>query len=303
MLQIQLSHPSFFPHPVDLIMSESDPPLPPRKPRGRPPKPKRKVVQVIANNPVIPSGPRAETPAPPAADIDAPETQGIPLVGEDARHALLAAQNPARTGILASADTSGKRPFLNAVSHTEEDGWMLAARMPTEDFAPWFDDVVCLSFRYAGWPSHSFQLNEFHAYQMLPEQNVDPATLAVIVRWIGHPGDSPRDPRARRCFIRWNNPRPPQALIDRAIIRRQPVLRWDLRCAGVHDLDFSTPVVEEHVVEVEDEETEEQVADFTDATPVPEPEPAAQPSRWDKCSGKVRIHVRLSLPISFLASF
>src|SRR4051812_39578731 len=55
---------------------------------------------------------------------------------------------------------------------------------------------------------------------MHPKQDVPPESLAVVVEWIGHPGTSPRDPRARRCFSRWNDPRPPQNLINQAIEKK-----------------------------------------------------------------------------------
>ncbi|KAJ7603863.1 hypothetical protein DFH06DRAFT_1151589 [Mycena polygramma] len=192
------------------------------KPRGRPPRRKKKAEDQAP--PPTAATPGPEPPSPTIIPTARDPSQGIPLLGDDARHAMLAAQSAARAPTLATSGVA-HRLFLNALPHNAEAGWKLAARMPTEDLAAWFDD----------------QLNDFHSHTMSPKQDVPPSTLAVVVKWIGHPGTTPRDPRARRCFICWNDPPPPQALIDAAIAKRQPVVRWELVCAGIHELDLSKP--------------------------------------------------------------
>jgi hypothetical protein len=133
----------------------------------------------------------------------------------------------------------------------------------------------------------NFQLNDFHAHDMSPNQDAPPGSLAVIVKWIGHPGSSPRDPRARQFFVRWNDPPPPKALVDQAIDREQPVVRWDLRCAGIHDLDFSDPVPARQP-EKEGELADDDEGDLSDAD---SEEPESKPSRWKDCSTLVKLHV------------
>ncbi|KAJ7448816.1 hypothetical protein B0H11DRAFT_1928859 [Mycena galericulata] len=136
------------------------------KARGRPPR-RRKLHESTTDlpGPSVPSSaaPDASTSA---TDNDAQSdpSQGIPLDGEQARQALLAAENSSRT--LAAASATGKRLFLNAVPHEERDGWKVVNRMPVENLAPWFDDV----------------LNDFNVYEMLPNQGVPSEQLAVLVR-------------------------------------------------------------------------------------------------------------------------
>ncbi|KAF8180937.1 hypothetical protein K438DRAFT_1976392 [Mycena galopus ATCC 62051] len=242
---------------------------PPTRPRGRPPKPRRKKGRELQ----AAGGTPASTPSPPEVDALSPldPSNGIPLEGDEARHAMLVAnQNQARVSTVASG--ASHRLFLNAIHHREEDGWRLAQSMPIEDLAPWFDDLV----------------NDFRVHAMHPKQDVPTDSLAVIVKWIGHPGSTPRDPRARQCFIRWNNPPPPQGLINVAIQKHQPVIRWDLRCAGVHDLDFSEPDASTKAdegktkaeLEVEEEDEDDDNLD-------------AGGGRWKACSSLVKLHAEV----------
>ncbi|KAJ6536492.1 hypothetical protein DFH09DRAFT_1283855 [Mycena vulgaris] len=216
--------------------SPSMPPKPPQpsrgRSRGRPPR--RRKAPGIGTDPEIVQTPAS--PPPPGSTLDdavPTPSQGIPLTGDAARYALFAAQNSERTPGFAAGAGSGKHLFLNALPHKPEDNWKLLKDMP---------------------------LNDFNPYEMLPAQD-SPQSLAVAVRWIGHPGDSPRDPRARRCFIRWNDPPPVKSLIDRAVEKKTPVVRWDLRCAGVHDFDFTAPPPPESAPEIEDEGTDEVALD------------------------------------------
>lgn len=119
-------------------------------------------------------------------------------------------------------------------------------------------------------------------HSMHPSQDVPVQSLAVLVKWIGHPGSTPRDPRARRCFIRWNDPKPPENLIEAAIEKKQPVVRWDLRCAGVHDLDFSEQP-EQPADDESENDKEDKVSDSEEGT--------QRVSRWKECSMFVKLHV------------
>ncbi|KAJ7129872.1 hypothetical protein C8R43DRAFT_1134131 [Mycena crocata] len=174
-------------------------------------------------------------------------SQGIPLTGDAARYAMLVAGSSGRTPALSN---SSRRLFLNPVPHNPEQQWRRVASMPVENLAPWFEE----------------QFNDFNILEMLPPQNTTPENLAVVVKWIGHPCDTPRDPRARRCFIRWNlDPRPPQSAIDHAVSKNLPVVRWDLRCAGAHEFDFDTleePEVKGGPVEIEDEAVGDEVVTY-----------------------------------------
>ncbi|KAJ6518451.1 hypothetical protein DFH09DRAFT_1373453 [Mycena vulgaris] len=258
--------------------SPSMPPKPPQpsrgRSRGRPPR--RRKAPGIGTDPEIVQTPASPTPPGSTLDDAVPTPfQGIPLTGDAARYALLAAQNSERTPGFAAGAGSGKRLFLNALPHKPEDNWKLLKDMPVEDLAPWFDDL----------------LNDFNPYEMLPAQD-SPQSLAVAVRWIGHPGDSPRDPRARRCFIRWNDPPPVKSLIDRAVEKKTPVVRWDLRCAGVHDLDFTAPPPPESAPEIEDEGTDEVALDDEEDEEEAESEilVTSKVKRWRECSSLVKLH-------------
>ncbi|KAJ7020812.1 hypothetical protein C8F04DRAFT_1316557 [Mycena alexandri] len=255
-------------------------PLPkPPKPRGRPSKKRRKPTNPSATDPPLLVPPDSPLPLDDPASPGDPE-RGVALVGDDARYALLAAQSANRMpeGV-AAGNAATQRLFLNVVPHEVEQRWKLVANMRTEDLPSWFDDL----------------LNDFHVHDMSPNQDVPSQTLAVIVKWIGHPGSSPRDPRSRQFFIRWNDPPPPQALVDQAIARKQPVVRWDLRCAGVHDLDFSDPPLDEVPKEptiepsggAPDNSNDDSSSDSQDM-PV---EPKA--ARWKVCSTLVKLHVEV----------
>ncbi len=59
---------------------------------------------------------------------------------------------------------------------------------------------------------------------------------AVKLNWIGHPGDSPVDVRARELMVTFDRGGGiTQGQFDKAIANRRPVVRWVYHCAGVHD--------------------------------------------------------------------
>ncbi|KAJ7736566.1 hypothetical protein DFH07DRAFT_986080 [Mycena maculata] len=262
---------------------------PPQESRGRGRPPKRRKKPAVPNTEPADTTPLVPLTSAIAATIvpEPPDpSQGIPLTGPAAREALLAAQGA--TPAL-PATTSGARLFLNTIPHEEKDGWKLVKKMFVDELAPWFDDI----------------LNDFNPYELLPDQKLPSASCAVQIRWIGHPGDSPRDPRARRCFIRWNEPRPSKQATDAAIVGRRPVLRWDLRCAGVHNLDFSSeaeetvekkgaPLQAEKVI-TEDEGRDEDMEKPEDAgdTPGEDAGELEKPGRWKECSTFVKLHVEV----------
>ncbi|KAF7372545.1 hypothetical protein MVEN_00116900 [Mycena venus] len=106
---------------------------------------------------------RREGTPPGQIPSDTPFTTGslsIQLVGDDARHAILAAQN---SDCLPAAVATGptQRLFLNPIPHEDEDGWKLAKKMPIEDLAPWFDDLH----------------NDFTVHTMHPKQDFPPSLL------------------------------------------------------------------------------------------------------------------------------
>ncbi|KAJ7176358.1 hypothetical protein C8R43DRAFT_1198026 [Mycena crocata] len=238
-------------------------------PRGRGRLPRRRRRQPDANDSAQPSALVAPLASISAVsdtdDLHEDLSTGIPLTGEAARYALLVAQAAGRTPVIAMSSTANRRLFLNPVPHTPDSHWALLASIPVENLAAWFDD----------------QNNDFNPYEMVPPQD-DPASLAVLVHWIGHPGDSPRDPRAHQCFIRWNDPRPPEIEIQRAISRKAPVLRWVLYCAGIHNMDF-TEEVEDPEAESGDDELSNQPAPVDDL-------PMAKIQRWKECDDRVKLH-------------
>lgn len=112
------------------------------------------------------------------------------------------------------------------------------------------------------------------------------ATSAIQMDWLGHPGDSPNDVRARRFLISWPDIRvvneDTQCLAQK---NRQPVWRWVLYCGAIHELEEITVGekllnnAEVDAGEVVDDDKEENVLDLPKA------------KRWRVCSTDVRIHV------------
>lgn len=118
----------------------------PPKPRGRPSKRRRKRTgPSTPDDRGLSPGPES----PPSIDtaLPADASQGIQLAGVDARHALLAAQNSARAPDPTAAEGQSHRLFLNVLPHAADKGWKLVKRMPIEDLAPWFDDLVRLTVK------------------------------------------------------------------------------------------------------------------------------------------------------------
>ncbi|KAJ7185884.1 hypothetical protein C8R46DRAFT_1207993 [Mycena filopes] len=245
--------------------------------RGRPPRRRRAHPNPPPSAlPDVPSVLPSLGPDPSSSTVDS--SHALILTGDDARYALLTAESSGRTP---AATTSSQRLFLNAVSHKATDGWKLIKTLPVEDLAPWFDD----------------QNNDFNPYEMSPPQDGLLENRAVEVRWIGHPGDSPRDPRARQCIIRWNEPRPAPEVLARAIERQQPVVRWDLRCAGVHEFDFGdagdeAEPEEAHLVENNTVRGGRSAEDGSDssASEAGKSGAPAKIKRWHQCSTLVKLH-------------
>ncbi|KAK7001644.1 hypothetical protein R3P38DRAFT_3216571 [Favolaschia claudopus] len=231
-----------------------------RKP-GRPKKQRKKKKSSTPEPNSGDEGALSNAPSPGSAtggNEGEPPVDGTILQGEEARLAVLAASGAVRIPELSSGPSH--RQFLNAKSFTKE-GWALLHKLRIEDLAAWFDD----------------QPNDYNIHSMSPPQNASSRDNAVIVNWIGHPGDSPRDPRARRCFLRWNDPPPSQDAIVRAGKRNQPVVRWVLRCAGAHDL-----AVGEDGSEKEEEEEDSSGSNNGGAV-----------GRWKGCENRVRLHVEV----------
>ncbi|KAJ7774066.1 hypothetical protein B0H16DRAFT_1880520 [Mycena metata] len=249
----------------------------PPKRRGRPPKPKRRQhPNSTLTGPVLDSSlPPDDVPPPGEPD----SCQGTALVGDEAHYALLAAQSSTRIpdGVVVG-HASSHRLFLNAIAHKVGDGWRLVKQMPTETLASWFDD----------------QLNDYHVHDMSPNQDVPSHSLAVVVKWIGHPGSSPRDPRARQFFVRWNDPPPPKTLVDQAIAAERPVLRWDLRCAGVHEFQFGDTASgdgKKSSSEAADSGSEND-CDVSEKGEEGDDEEGGH-KRWKECSTLVKLHVEV----------
>ncbi|KAJ7624860.1 hypothetical protein FB45DRAFT_1030980 [Roridomyces roridus] len=224
------------------------------KRRGRPPKPKKRRLSPTATPSTSIAPPPAGAASTTQDTVASDPSLGTPLTGDDARHVLLAAQGA--TTSIAAAALPAHRLFLNAIPHEASKGWRKLATIPIDDLASWFDN----------------QLNDYNPYEMSPDQTNPSELRAVEVKWVGHPGDSPRDPRARRCYVRWPVQRPPAEEIQLAISAGRPVVRWDLRCAGVEDRDWSA------VAESEAEEDEEELPKLP---------------RWKECSNLVKLHVEV----------
>ncbi|KAJ7886962.1 hypothetical protein B0H13DRAFT_1889023 [Mycena leptocephala] len=225
--------------------------LKPSRPRGRPPKPRRKTQGIIA--PGTGAAPAPLSPPPLEIPSDSPLTTGS-------------------LAIQLLPKTPPDFPALSLPDHPQA--------------------ISECAFTQRGAGMEACDPNDFNVHAMHPKQDVPPESLAVVVKWIGHPGTSPRDPRARRCFIRWNDPRPPQNLINQAIERKQPVIRWDLRCAGVHDLDFSEQSADGGRGASKAEEGDEGDEEGGDANEGDEIEPNsnARARRWIECSTLVKLH-------------
>ena len=149
---------------------------------------------------------------------------------------------------------------------------------------------------------------------------------AAKIIWVGHPGDSPLDVRARQFVAQLdeNSGISPEKM-KRAIRDGRAILRWTLRCAGIHDMvpcpshetpasgdgSMHPPVNEEADGAEEEEEEEEEplgagdeqmeerneddeederggVEDHSESGPHPEVR-----KRWKRCSHQVKLRVSL----------
>ncbi|KAJ6609158.1 hypothetical protein B0H10DRAFT_1954814 [Mycena sp. CBHHK59/15] len=126
-------------------------------------------------------------------------------------------------------------------------------------------------------------LNDFNAYEMSPPQDSPAESLAVLVQWIGHTHATPQEILERAA-----------SLIDWAIERKMPVVRWDLHCARTHNINLSVP--EEGPVDSKkdgiDVEGGLDDADGDGSEDIEEEEdlPAVRTKRWHECSSLVKLH-------------
>ncbi|RDX52563.1 hypothetical protein OH76DRAFT_1480666 [Lentinus brumalis] len=194
--------------------------------------------------------------------------------------------------------------FLNTPKRDQT--WSLVQSVHTHMLFKWFEeqknDYLCNGFKRAG---------------------------CVRLTWVGHPGDSPVDARARPFIAEWNSDTHIAAeRIERAIRDGRPVVRWKYYCGGVHDYDVediarakAELATEEDGVSVvpmkggEDDEEDDEESDGEShseegavgegaeeegqgaegADKVGEVgEDSGVRSRWDKCGNKVRLRLEIT---------
>ncbi|KAJ6597393.1 hypothetical protein B0H10DRAFT_2211020 [Mycena sp. CBHHK59/15] len=211
-------------------------------------------------------------PEPPPLMPKPPEDWGEPLSGFDARMAHLADE---QYGIPSARDDAQQLSIV--LPPLNRAGWKLLDTINTEDCPRWFDA----------------QKNDYHPH-------TSSEMSSIVLSWIGHPGDSPKDVRARKFLVRWDSSVPANSeLRALAVKEARPVWRWEYICAGVHD---KVPVGEGHSVqgsggkgedgggEGEDGEDEGDVSNDEDAVG-----PSSERrSRWKKCSSGVKLHVEIT---------
>lgn len=139
-------------------------------------------------------------------------------------------------------------------------------------------------------------------------------TASISLTWIGHPGDSPLDVRARPFLAKWSNH---FALLPSDIARakaaKRVVARWDYYCAGVHDYDVTPPSGASLPPRSADNE-EGQTAELQAINPgvsnqdeesdeeEPEEGESERRGRWYQCGAGVKLRVRYSFVIARLQS-
>ncbi|RPD52008.1 hypothetical protein L227DRAFT_568887, partial [Lentinus tigrinus ALCF2SS1-6] len=166
----------------------------------------------------------------------------------------------------------------------------------------------------------------FEAYQWFDAQYNDyvirafKKTESVEIIWIGHPGDSPLDVRARAFVVRWKSgsglSTPEKAA---AIQSARPVLRWELCCAGVHDKVVGEGPVIARPSNGSDPKAGEQADESAAADGDPDGEPESEDDddeslgdagdgsedddeevegeyrgRWNRCGNKVKLRLEVT---------
>lgn len=125
-------------------------------------------------------------------------------------------------------------------------------------------------------------------------------TSSVLISWIGHPGDSPVDARARPFIVSWD---PGSGLSEAecglAVQAKRPVLRWEYVCAGIHDVIPKSKSNRQNSGKRGSEYEDEQ-ADAANEDEAGHEE-GEEHGRWERCSYEVRL--RVSTELSLLRMF
>ncbi|KZT29402.1 hypothetical protein NEOLEDRAFT_1215062 [Neolentinus lepideus HHB14362 ss-1] len=153
--------------------------------------------------------------------------------------------------------TKIQSPFLDRIDPVQRN-WTLIDQIPVWQCTQWFDA----------------QFNDYN-------KNKDDHGTAVDIIWLDHPGDAPRDIRARRFTVEWspNGELLHPDLLEAARRDCRPVARWRYYCAGVHDI---------LVDDIDESDLDEgSSAPSDDRGGSVSPIDGHTRSRWGKCSGRV----------------
>ncbi len=178
--------------------------------------------------------------------------------------------------------------FLAPAKH--DPSWTHVKDVPTHEVYQWFENEVRADAQRLTYETDVRpQKNDYlcHSFKRC---------RAVKLTWIGHPGDSPADIRARELMVSFDRDQGlAEADFDKAIATRRPVLRWTYHCAGVHDRVVEEDCeAEEGESDGEDEGTgggADDVEDVDEDADGQQDDDLELRTRWKRCSDRVKLRV------------
>lgn len=188
-------------------------------------------------------------------------------------------------------------PHSFRVSKKSTSHWKFLTTIPTQQICEWFDTQV--SSECAGLlvcaTSDRCRVGQLNDYG----KKEDEVSEAVEFQWVGHPGYSPKDWRARQFLVDWAPD--PEHLVDRktAIVKKLPVARCFFICHGRHwtaDKVKGSSVDETGLpIPKKRNHKQKKIQPAPDGSEVPTPPKLAlvKPPRWHECTGTPHNNVKL----------